>query len=105
MMNLTSSLSTSPDNGQAALWAANGYVQMSIYDDLLDGEVTYNVHMDHLRRVNKIKVGDLVDTTEGDVALVVEWATKDMQGFDVYKVIVNGEEFIYSALELAIIGE
>ena len=103
-MNLTSRVSIIPDNGQAALWAANGYVQMSIYDDLLDGEITYNVHMDHLRRVNKIKVGDLVETTEGDVALVVEWATKDMQGFDVYKVMVCGKEAIYSALELSPLG-
>lgn len=105
MINLTSSLNVAPDSGLMKAWASSGYTPTSMYDDLFDGEVSYNVHMVHLRRINSLNIGDLVETVEGDTALVIDWLTKDMQGFDVYKVMMDGKEFFYSALELNRIGE
>jgi hypothetical protein len=105
MINLTSSLNVDPDSGLMKAWASSGYNSTSMYDDLFDGEVSYNVHMTHLRRINSLKIGDLVETVEGDTALVIDWATKDMQGFNVYKVMIDGKEFFYSSLELNKIGE
>lgn len=93
-----------PNNGQMSLWASGGYMKMSIYDDLFDSEITYNVHPRHLQEINNITLGDLVLTAEGDTGLVVEQHTKDLQGFTVFKIVMRGKEFFYSALELAVIG-
>ena len=87
-----------PDNGQMSLWASGGYVQMSVY------EITYNVHPRHLQEINNITLGDLVLTAEGDTGLVVEQSTRDLQGFIIFKILMQGKEFFYSALELAVIG-
>ena len=58
-----------PDNGQMSLWASGGYMQMSVYDDLFNSEITYNVHPRHLQEINGIVLGDLVMTAEGDTGL------------------------------------
>jgi hypothetical protein len=58
-----------------------------------------------LKEINNVKPGNLVTTPEEEVALVLELISRDIQGFDIYKVLVNGKEFLYSTLELAIIGE
>lgn len=93
------------DNGQMKVWASGAYVNMHINDDFYDGEITYNVHSRHMKEINGVKPGNLVSTNEGETALVVEWVSKDMQGFDVYKVMIQGKELLYSTLELAIIGD
>jgi hypothetical protein len=87
-----------------SLWASGGYMQMSVYDDLFDSEITYNVHPRHLQEINNITLGDLVLTAEGDTGLVVEQSTRDLQGFIIFKILMQGKEFFYSALELAVIG-
>ncbi len=92
-------------NGQMKLWASQSYMRMRVGDDLYDGEVTYNVHIRHMREINSIKPGNLVSTNEDETGLVVELVSKDIQGFDVYRVMIQGKEFLYSTLELAIIGE
>jgi len=79
------------DNGQMKVWASRAYTNM--IDDYYDGEI------------NSVKPGNLVSTNEGETGLVVEWVSKDMQGFDVYKVMIQGKELLYSTLELAIIGD
>ena len=93
------------DNGQMKIWASGAYVNMYINDDFYDGEITYNVHLRHMKEINSIKPGNLVSTNEGEMGLVVEWIGKDLQGFDVYKVMIQGKELLYSTLELAIIGD
>ena len=93
------------DNGQMKVWASRAYMSMHINDDFYDGEITYNVHVRHSKEINSVKPGNLVTTNEGDMGLVVEWVSKDMQGFDVYKVMIEGKELLYSTLELAIIGD
>jgi hypothetical protein len=86
------------DNGQMKVWASSSYSMM--IDDFYDGEITYNVHNSHIVHVNRIKPGNLVETAEGETGLVLEWMSKDMQGFDVYKVMIKGKELFYSTLEL-----
>jgi len=93
------------DNGQMKSWASQSYMNMKVGDNFYDGEVTYNVHIRHMKEINSIKPGNLVSTNEDEVGLVVEWISKDMQGFDVYKVMIQGKELPYSSLELAIVGE
>jgi|5_EtaG_2_1085323.scaffolds.fasta_scaffold21379_3 hypothetical protein len=95
-------LKIQPDNGQMKMWASQGY--KNSVDDFYDGEITYNVHPRHLNEINDIKPGNLVLTAEGDTALVVELVSKDTQGFNVYKVMIEGKEFLYSSLEVAIVG-
>ena len=90
------------DNGQMKVWATRGY--MNMIDDYYDGEITYNVHPRHLQEINNIVLGDLVMTAEGDTGLVVEQSTRDLQGFTIFKILMQGKEFFYSALELAVIG-
>jgi hypothetical protein len=94
-----------PNNGQMSLWASESYCNMTIRDDIWDGDISYNVHSSHLKRVNSIKAGDLVQTTEEQIALVLEKISQDLQGFDVYRVMIEGKEFFYSALELINFGE
>ena len=98
-------LRVQPDNGQMKMWACRGYIHMQLDSDFYDGEITYNVHNRHMKEINSVKPGNLVSTNEGDTGLVVEWISKDMQGFDVYKVMIKGKEMLYSTLELAIIGD
>jgi len=102
-MNKEDSLIIQPDNGQMKLWASRGYINMT--DNFNDHEITYNIHSRHLKKINNVKPGNLVFTNEGETALVLEWISKDVQGFDVYKVMIKGKELLYSTLELAIIGE
>ena len=97
-------LMITPDNGQMQLWSSQGYIH-HISEDLYDNEVTYNVNMRWLKEINNVKPGNLVTTPEEEVALVLELISRDIQGFDIYKVLVNGKEFLYSTLELAIIGD
>jgi len=94
-------LKVQPDNEQMKVWASQGYTYM--IDDFWDGEITYNVHYRHLKEINNIKAGDLVLTSEGQTGLAVEKISRDMQGFDVYKIMISGKEFLYSTLELAVI--
>jgi len=97
-------LKVTPDDGQMKMWASQSYMH-HISEDLYDDEITYNVNMRWLREVNNIKPGNLVTTPEEETALVLECVSKDIQGFDIYKVLVGGKELLYSTLELAIIGE
>ena len=101
-MSKDDELKIQPDNGQMKMWASQGY--KNSVDDFYDGEITYNVHPHHMKEINNIKLGELVQTAEGDLALVVELVSKDTQGFNVYKVMIEGKEFLYSSLEVVIVG-
>lgn len=94
-----------PDDGMMRVWASQGYCKMTIEDNFYDGEVTYNVHPRHLKEINGLKVGDLVTTPSEEIGLIVDKVDIDLQGFIIFKVLIKGEELMYSSLELAIIGE
>jgi len=94
-----------PDDGMMKVWASQGYCKMSIEDGFYDGEVTYNVHPRHLKEINNLKVGDLVQTPSEEIGLIVDKVDIDLQGFIIFKVMIHGEELMYSSLELANIGE
>jgi hypothetical protein len=103
-MKVPDELRMLPDDGQMRMWASQGYMH-HISEDIYDNEITYNVNMRWLKEINNIKPGNLVSTPEEEVALVLEFISKDLQGFDIYKVLVNGEEHLYSTLELANVGD
>lgn len=92
-----------PDNGSMNLWASQSYCNMSIENS--DADITYNVHMGHLKRINNLKVGDLAHTSCDDIALLLEEVDRDLQGFTIFKVMIAGKEFLYSTLELMSAGE
>jgi len=103
-MKMVDDLSFIPNNGQMKMWASQGYVR-HLSDGSCEDEVTYNVNMRWLKQINNVKPGNLVITPEEEIALVLELVSRDVQGFDIYKVLVSGKELLYSTLELAIIGE
>lgn len=62
---------------------------------------TMNIHKKNLEKINRFQIGDMVSTAEGGIGLIKEVLDKDYQNFDVYRVIVSGMEYAYSALELS----
>jgi len=94
-----------PDDGMLKLWASRAYCNMTIEDNFYDGEITYNIHPRWLREINSLKIGDLVSTPSDEIGLIVDKVDLDLQGFKIFKVLIGGEELMYSALELAIYGE
>ena len=74
------------NNPSDSVWISQGYCRMSI-DDFYDGEVTYNVHPKHLKEINNLKAGDLVETPSSEIGLILERVDIDRQGFLVFKVI------------------
>ena len=85
-------------------WTERGLIKMSIYDDLHSGHITYDVHPRHMKELNSLIPGDLVETPNGEVGLIVDISDKDVQGFNIYTVLISGSELFYSSLELIIYG-
>ena len=74
----------------------------SIAEDLpidRDG-VTFNIHRDVYMDINRFKVGDMVETAEGNIGLVLSEEDCDRQGFMKYQVMIEGGKYLYAALEL-----
>ena len=71
-----------------------------IMNSLYDEEITYNVHPDILLKANSFVPGDLVETAEGHVGLVVGEAEYDRQGFLKYEINIAGKNFLYSSIEM-----
>ena len=74
----------------------------SIAEDLpidLDG-VPFNIHRDVYMDINRFKVGDMVETAEGNIGLVLSEEDCDRQGFMKYQVMIEGGKYLYAALEL-----
>lgn len=65
----------------------------------LDG-ITFNIHRDVFMSINRYKAGDMVETAEGNIGLILTEEDCDRQGFLKYQVMVSGKKYIYSALEL-----
>tara|TARA_Y100000114_G_C11712770_1_gene304360 strand:- start:647 stop:937 length:291 start_codon:yes stop_codon:yes gene_type:complete len=69
-------------------------------DSLYDEEITYNVHPDFIIRANSFTIGDLVETAEGHIGLVIGEAEYDRQGFQKYQINIRGKKYIYTSIEL-----
>lgn len=63
-------------------------------------EITFNIHREVYHDINRFKYGDIVETAEGNVGLVLTEEEGDKQGFLKYQIMVEGKKYIYSALEL-----
>ncbi len=69
-------------------------------DSLYDEEITYNVHPDVIIKANSFTIGDLVETAEGHIGLVVGEAEYDRQGFQKYQINIRGKKYLYTSIEL-----
>lgn len=62
--------------------------------------ITFNIHRDVFMDINRFKVGDMVETAEGNIGLILSEDGCDKQGFVRYQVMINGGKYMYSALEM-----
>ncbi|HAI39471.1 MAG TPA: hypothetical protein DCM40_15870 [Maribacter sp.] len=69
-------------------------------DALYDEEITYNVHPDVIIKANSFTIGDLVETAEGHIGLIVGEAEYDRQGFQKYQINIRGKKYLYTSIEL-----
>ena len=63
----------------------------------LDG-ITFNIHRDVY--MNRHKVGDMVETAEGNIGLIISEDGCDRQGFIKYQIMIEGGKYMYTALEI-----
>ena len=69
-------------------------------DTLYDEEITYNVHPEVIIKANSFTIGDLVETAEGHIGLVIGEAEYDRQGFQKYQINIRGKKYLYTSIEL-----
>ena len=50
--------------------------------------------------INRFKSGDMIETAEGNIGLILSEEGCDKQGFVKYQVMIQGGKYIYSALEM-----
>ena len=62
--------------------------------------ITFNIHRDVFMDINRFKSGDMVETAEGNIGLILSEDGCDKQGFVRYQVMINGGKYMYSALEM-----
>ena len=62
--------------------------------------VTFNIHRDVYMDINRFKTGDMIETAEGNVGLILSEDGCDKQGFVRYQVMISGGKYMYSALEM-----
>ena len=62
--------------------------------------ITFNIHRDVFLDINRFKIGDMIETAEGNVGLIVSEEGCDKQGFVKYQVMIQGGKYIYAALEM-----
>ena len=62
--------------------------------------ITFNIHRDVFMDINRFKTGDMVETAEGNIGLILSEDGCDKQGFVRYQVMINGGKYMYSALEM-----
>ena len=80
-----------------------GSISTDINDDFdgmdFDG-ITFNIHRDVFMEINRFKSGDMIETAEGNIGLILSEEGCDKQGFVNYQVMIQGGKYIYSALEM-----
>ena len=62
--------------------------------------ITFNIHRDVFMEINRFKSGDMIETAEGNVGLILSEEGCDKQGFIKYQVMIQGGKYIYTALEM-----
>ena len=62
--------------------------------------ITFNIHRDVYMDINRYKSGDMIETAEGNIGLVLSEDGCDKQGFVRYQVMIDGGKYMYSALEM-----
>jgi hypothetical protein len=62
--------------------------------------ITFNIHRDVYMDINRFKIGDMIETAEGNIGLILSEDGCDKQGFVRYQVMINGGKYMYSALEM-----
>jgi len=62
--------------------------------------ITFNIHRDVYIDINRFKPGDMVETAEGNVGLILTEEGCDKQGFVKYQVMISGGKYMYTALEM-----
>lgn len=75
-------------------------LEESDIDNLYDEEITYNVHPEVIIKANSFTIGDLVETAEGHIGLVIGEAEYDRQGFQKYQINIRGKKYLYTSIEL-----
>ena len=76
----------------------SGSVDVGFHMDF-DG-ITFNIHREIYMDINRYRAGDMIETAEGNVGLILSEDGCDKQGFVRYHVMINGGKYIYSALEM-----
>ena len=69
-------------------------------ETLYNEEITYNVHPEVIIKANSFTIGDLVETAEGHIGLVIGEAEYDRQGFQKYQINIRGKKYLYTSIEL-----
>ena len=62
--------------------------------------ITFNIHRDVYMDINRFKSGDMIETAEGNIGLILSEDGCDKQGFVRYQVMIDGGKYMYSALEM-----
>lgn len=62
--------------------------------------ITFNIHRDVFIDINRFKPGDMIETAEGNVGLILCEEGCDKQGFVKYQVMISGCKYMYTALEM-----
>lgn len=62
--------------------------------------ITFNIHREIFIDINRHKVGDMVETSEGNIGLIVSEDGYDKQGFAKYHIMIGGNKYLYTALEI-----
>jgi hypothetical protein len=72
----------------------------AIDEPIFTDEITFNIHREVYHDINRFRYGDIVETAEGNIGLILTEEDCDKQGFVKYQVMIEGNKYIYSALEL-----
>jgi len=71
-----------------------------VEEPMMVDEITFNIHREVFHEINRFEYGDIVETAEGNIGLVLTEEDCDKQGFVKYQIMVEGKRYLYSALEL-----
>lgn len=73
--------------------------------NMVDAFPTPDVHPEIMDWIPTLDVGDLVQTADGKIGLVMTSTAKSKQNVLFYRVMVEGNEMNYSRLQLKKLGE
>tara|TARA_R110002153_G_scaffold222029_3_gene374423 strand:+ start:1138 stop:1443 length:306 start_codon:yes stop_codon:yes gene_type:complete len=68
--------------------------------DMTEAFIAPEIHPDHLSSLPPLNIGDLVSTSDSKVGLILDDIASTKQNVLFYRVMINGAEEVYSALQL-----